>query len=200
MKRRDMWKVNEIFCSLQGEGYNTGTASVFVRFSGCNLKCNFCDTYHNAGTQMSLPAIIAEINKYPKAPLIVLTGGEPSLVVNDELIRGLKSTGKKIAIETNGTRQLPCGIDWVTLSPKFTFAGGDAQPCVLTKCDELKVVYCGQDLAVYDGIAAKNKFLQPCFVADERQCKQNIKMCVEAVLAHPDWRLSLQTHRILNIR
>ena len=123
MKPRAMWKVNEIFCSLQGEGYNTGTASVFVRFSGCNLKCNFCDTYHNAGTQMSLPAIIAEINKYPKAPLIVLTGGEPSLVVNDELIRGLKSTGKKIAIETNGTRQLPCGIDWVTLSPKFTFAG-----------------------------------------------------------------------------
>lgn len=200
MKPCAMWKVNEIFCSLQGEGYNTGTASVFVRFSGCNLKCNFCDTDHNSGTQMSLPAIISEVCKYPKAPLIVLTGGEPSLVIDDELILGLKSTGKKIAIETNGTHKLPSGIDWVTLSPKFTFVGGDAQPCVLTECDELKVVYCGQDLAVYDDIVAKYKFLQPCFVADEQQCRQNINICVEAVLAHPDWRLSLQTHRILNIR
>lgn len=195
-----MWKVNEIFCSLQGEGFNTGTASVFVRFSGCNLRCSFCDTDHGNGTMMPLPAIIDEVNKYPAVPLVVLTGGEPSLVVDDQLVRGLKATGKKIAIETNGTRQLPDGIDWVTLSPKFTFAGGDAQPCVLTECDELKVVYCGQDLSLYNGIAAKHRFLQPCFVTDEAQCRRNVEACVAAVLANPQWRLSLQTHRVLNIR
>lgn len=196
-----MWKINEIFHSLQGEGYNTGTASVFVRLSGCNLRCSFCDTDHNRGTMMSLPQIAAEVMRWPKAPLIVLTGGEPSLWINSELVQGLKLvTGKKIAIETNGTRPLPEGIDWVTLSPKFTFHGGDTQPCVLRHCDELKVVYCGQDLSLYDGIDATHRFLQPCFVPDEDQCRRNVQACVQAVLDNPKWRLSLQTHRMLNIR
>ena len=88
----------------------------------------------------------------------------------------------------------------MTLSPKFTFEGGDALPCVLRSCDELKVVYCGQDLSVYDGIETRHRFLQPCFVADAEQCRRNVEACVEAVLSHPEWRLSLQTHRMLNIR
>ncbi len=196
-----MWTINEIFQSLQGEGYNTGTASVFVRFSGCNLKCGFCDTAHQSGTPMSLPQIVEAIMQWPKAPLVVLTGGEPSLWVTAEMLAAIKRlTGKRIAIETNGTRPLPEGIDWVTLSPKFTFEGGDALPCVLRSCDELKVVYCGQDLSVYDGIEARHRFLQPCFVADAEQCRRNVEACVNAVLSHPKWRLSLQTHRMLNIR
>ncbi len=194
-----MYKVNEIFHSLQGEGYNTGTASVFIRLSGCNLRCAFCDTQHNSGTMMSLPQIVEEVMKYPAAPLIVITGGEPTLQLDKDLIEGLHLTGKKIAIETNGTRTVPAGIDWVTLSPKQGFDGGDAQPCILTECDELKVVYLGQNLNQYNHINATHRYLQPCYCDDEKKCQQSLKDTVEAVLAHPEWRLSLQTHRILNI-
>ena len=195
-----MYPINEIFCSLQGEGYNTGVASVFIRFSGCNLKCAFCDTQHQSHTIMSAPEIVDEVMKYPDAPLIVLTGGEPSLFVDEQLLQALHLTGKKIAIETNGTRPLPSGIDWVTLSPKFGFEGGDAMPCVLDRCDELKVVYTGQDLSQYDSIAAEHRFLQPCYVDDEEQRFLNQRQCVDAVLSNPKWRLSLQTHRLLGIR
>ena len=196
-----MYKVNEIFHSLQGEGYNTGTASVFIRLSGCNLHCAFCDTRHEEGTMMSLPEIVEQVMRYPKAPLIVLTGGEPSLWIDEDFVTGLKQmTGKRIAIETNGTRPLPHGIDWVTLSPKTGIGVSGDLPVVLTHCDELKVVYLGQDLSQYDNITADHRYLQPCWVSNESDRKRNMLATVQAVLDHPDWRLSLQTHRILNIR
>lgn len=195
-----MYPVNEIFYSLQGEGFNTGIASVFIRFSGCNLRCAFCDTEHESHAMMSVPHIVDEVMKHPEAPLIVLTGGEPSLYVDEPLLKALRLTGKKIAIETNGTRPLPAGIDWVTLSPKRGFPGGDAQPCVIDHCDELKVVYLGQDLCQYDGIAASHRFLQPCYVDNEQQRSLNLRQCVEAVLRNPRWRLSLQVHRQLGIK
>ena len=195
-----MYRINEIFYSLQGEGFHTGTPVVFVRFSGCNLRCTFCDTQHQAGEMMSLQEVVNEVNKYPIAPLLVLTGGEPSLFIDEAFVAELKQkTGKKIAIETNGTRLLPINLDWVTLSPKSSFDGGDLEPCVLTHCDELKVVYLGQDLAQYDDIEAKYRFLQPCFVEDLEQRKANMQACVEAVKTCPNWRLSLQIHRVLNI-
>ena len=196
-----MYKVNEIFYSLQGEGYNTGTASVFIRLSGCNLHCAFCDTRHEEGTMMSLPEIVERVMQYPKAPLIVLTGGEPSLWIDEDFVKGLKQmTGKRIAIETNGTRPLPQGIDWVTLSPKTGLGNSGDLPVVLTRCDELKVVYLGQDLTQYDNITADHRYLQPCWVSDETDRKRNMLTTVQTVLDHPEWRLSLQTHRILNIR
>lgn len=195
-----MWKVNEIFHSLQGEGYHTGTASVFIRLSGCNLHCAFCDTRHEEGTMMSLPDIVEEVMKYPLTPLIVLTGGEPSLWINEDFVSGLKQmTGKRIAIETNGTHSLPHGIDWVTLSPKTGLGDSGDVPVILTRCDELKVVYLGQDLAQYDNITATHRYLQPCWVSDEVQRYRNMLATVQAVLDNPQWRLSLQTHRILNI-
>ena len=195
-----MYKINEIFYSLQGEGFHAGTPAVFVRFSGCNLRCSFCDTQHQAGQMMSVQEIVEEVNKYPLAPLVVLTGGEPSLFIDETFLAELKQKmGKKIAIETNGTRPLPSNLDWVTLSPKSAFEGGDLEPCVLTYCDELKVIYLGQDLTQYDGIEAKHRFLQPCFCEDETQRKANMKACVDAVMQNPGWRLSLQIHRVLNI-
>lgn len=195
------YKINEIFHSLQGEGFHSGTPAVFVRFSGCNLRCEFCDTQHQQGTKMSLQAIVSEVNKYPTAPLLVLTGGEPSLFIDEEFVAALKTgTGKMIAIETNGTRELPQNIDWVTLSPKSAFAGGDSEPCVLTRCDELKVVYLGQDLSQYDMIEAAHRFLQPCYSPDATLCQQQMQACVEAVMSHPEWRLSLQIHRYLGIQ
>ena len=195
-----MFKINEIFYSLQGEGYHSGTPAVFVRFSGCNLRCVFCDTQHQSGSLMSSQEIVDEVNKYPYAPLLVLTGGEPSLFINEAFVAELKQkTGKKIAIETNGTRPLPSNLDWVTLSPKSAFEGGNAEPCVLTHCDELKVVYLGQDLAQYKDIDAKHRFLQPCFCENETMRQANMKACVDAVMQNPGWRLSLQIHRVLNI-
>ena len=99
-----MYKINEIFYSLQGEGFHTGTPAVFVRFSGCNLRCTFCDTQHQEGKMMSSQEIVDEVNKYPLAPLIVLTGGEPSLFIDEAFVEELKQKiGKTIAIETNGT-------------------------------------------------------------------------------------------------
>lgn len=196
-----MWKVNEIFYSLQGEGYNTGTASVFIRLSGCNLHCDFCDTRHEQGTMMSLPEIVEEVMRYPKAPLIVLTGGEPSLWIDEEFVVTLKKmTGKRIAIETNGTRPLPHGIDWVTLSPKTGLGESGDTPVVVTCCDELKVVYLGQDLAQYDNITATHRYLQPCWTEDLEKRQHNLHATVQAVLDNPEWRLSLQTHRLLGIK
>lgn len=149
---------------------------------------------------MSAPEIVDQVMRYPNTPLIVLTGGEPSLFLDDALLKALKMTGKKIAIETNGTRPLPDGIDWVTLSPKEAFSGGDSLPCVLTCCDELKVVYLGQDLSQYDHIKAYHRFLQPCYVDDKKQRLLSIQATVAAILDNPSWRLSLQTHRILGIK
>lgn len=195
-----MYPVNEIFCSLQGEGEKTGTVSVFIRMSGCNLRCAFCDTDHKSHTMMSAPEIVEQVMRHPGAPLIVLTGGEPALHVDDSLIQALKLTRKTIAIETNGTLPLPDGIDWVTLSPKTAFHGGKELPCIITSCNELKVVYTGQDLSQYDNIKAQQRFLQPCYVDDPEQRLLGLQATVKAVLDNPQWRLSLQTHKILGIR
>jgi organic radical activating enzyme len=195
-----MYRINEIFYSLQGEGFHSGTPAVFVRFSGCNLHCAFCDTQHQQGTMMPLQAIVDEVNHYPVAPLVVLTGGEPSLFIDEAFVEELKQkTSKRISIETNGTHPLPSNLDWVTLSPKTAFEGGDTEPCLLQQCDELKVVYLGQDLSQYDDIETRHRFLQPCYCEDAVLRQSNLNACVEAVLAHPGWRLSLQVHRVIGI-
>lgn len=196
-----MKRINEIFYSLQGEGFHTGTPAVFVRFSGCNLQCHFCDTDHRKGTVMSEAEIIGAVMQHPAAPLLVLTGGEPSLFVDHDIIEMLKrATGKFITIETNGTNPLPGNIDWVTLSPKGAYEGGDTFPLAIDRCDELKVVYTGQPLEPYFKINARHRFLQPCYCADEALRRQNLAATIQAVLDDPRWRLSLQTHRYLNIR
>lgn len=181
-----MRKINEIFYSLQGEGFHTGTPAVFVRFSGCNLKCSFCDTRHEEGVLMSDEEILAEVQKYP-AHMVILTGGEPSLWIDEDFIALLHRSGKYVCIETNGTHPLPAGIDWVTCSPK---RGGKLQ---LESMDEVKVVYEGQDLTLYEQLPARYFFLQPC------SC-QNTSETVACVMAHPGWRLSLQTHKLINIQ
>lgn len=197
----DVYPINEIFYSLQGESFHTGTPCVFVRFSGCNLRCVFCDTEHQTSHPMTSDEIVNEVMGYSNAQMIVLTGGEPSLFVDDELLCALKAAvGLPVAIETNGTRPIAADIDWVTLSPKIGLEGGDHEPCVLTRCDELKVVYCGQDLQPYSTIQTKYRFLQPCYCDDPERRKANLDACVEAVMKNPGWRLSLQIHRVLGIR
>ena len=181
-----MRKINEIFYSLQGEGYHTGTPAVFIRFSGCNLKCSFCDTRHEEGVLMSDDEIIAEVGKYP-AVTVILTDGEPSLWIDEVFIDRLHQAGKYVCIETNGTNPLPQNIDWVTCSPKQGVKLG------ITRMDEVKVVYEGQDIEVYELLPAEYFFLQPC------SCS-NIAETVACVMQHPKWRLSLQTHKLIDIR
>lgn len=192
-------RVNEIFYSLQGEGFHTGTPAVFVRLSGCNLQCPFCDTDHNEGKEMSEGEIVEEVARHP-ATLVVMTGGEPALQLTESLVELLHWLGKTVAVETNGTLQLPSNVDWVTLSPKDAFLGETATP-VLTKADEMKLIYDGKnEPRLYENIEVRYRFLQPCDTGDEEENKKIIKQTIEYCKEHPQWRLSLQTHKFLNIR
>ena len=153
-----MRRINEIFYSLQGEGYHTGIPAVFVRFSGCNLRCPFCDTQHEEGTLMSDEDIVMEVAKY-STQVVILTGGEPGLWIDEKLVDALHHEGKYVCIETNGTCLLPENIDWVTCSPK------EGAKINLDRIDEVKVVYVGQDVSAYLDLSASHYFLQPCSCA-----------------------------------
>lgn len=180
------YKVNEIFYSLQGEGYFTGTPAVFLRFCGCNRRCEFCDTDFAKGDDMSADEIIDAISKFP-ARHLVITGGEPTLQLDSELVRAIKAAKFFIQIETNGSNPVPTGVDWVTCSPK------DA-PWEIDRIDELKVVYQGQDVEmIAELLPAPRRFLQPC-------SGLNTKETIAYILAHPQWRLSLQTHKLIDIQ
>lgn len=191
-------KINEIFYSLQGEGRNAGRAAVFVRFSGCNLRCPFCDTKHQDGKLMTNEEIVNEITKYP-ARLVILTGGEPTLFIDDELLDKIHAIGKEIAIETNGIRKVNKKINFITLSPKFEFTK-NAQ-LSQTECNELKVIFnSGNNMSLYDSIKAQYKYIQPCATNDEDINQENIINAIRYVRENPEWRLSLQIQKIINIR
>ena len=192
-------RINEIFCSLQGEGYHSGSAAVFVRFSGCNLRCPFCDTRHEDGVEMDEAAIVDAVRQYP-ARLVVLTGGEPSLQLTASLVDALHVAGKYVAVETNGTHALPPNVDWVTLSPKDAWLGQEAA-VVLHRADELKVVYDGEhEPSDYRSLTTDHRFLQPMDSGDTVRNARIEAATVEYIKWHPQWRLSLQIHKILNIR
>lgn len=191
---RRLMKINEIFYSLQGEGHYTGTPAVFVRFAGCNLKCSFCDTDFTSFTEMTEDDIVRETGQYPTNH-IVITGGEPTLQITASLVSKLHDAGKYVQIETNGTNVLPdgCNIDWVTCSPKY-------KAVRLQHIDELKVVFEGQDMSQYDGLTATEYRLQPCDTQDEGKNKEILRQTIDFILKNPKWKLSLQTHKILNVR
>lgn len=198
-----MKRINEIFYSLQGEGHHTGYPSVFIRFSGCNMKCAFCDTKHEDGTPMSDDDIVRAVNLY-KADWVVLTGGEPGLWIDVDFIRLLKrATGKKVAIETNGSVVLPEGIDWITVSPKSGMEGASIYDVMVERADEVKVVDLGQDLEPYFSLPCVGPrtlmYLQPCYVNDEEAFVSNRLRTVSRVLSDPRWTLSVQLHRFLGI-
>lgn len=196
-------KVNEIFYSLQGEGNFTGTPAVFIRLSGCNLNCDFCDTDHIWGMDMSEEEIMCEVAKYP-ARHVVITGGEPTLQLTPSLVNKLHEAGKFVQIETNGTRHLYDGldylIDWVTVSPKY---GGAPK---IQRIDELKVVFDiahPEYIAKLENVEARYRntyYLQPCDRNDTEYNKTNLTSCIKYIMEHPKWKLSLQTHKMLNMR
>ena len=192
-------KVNEIFYSLQGEGYHSGTPAVFVRFSGCNLQCPFCDTQHSSGTEMTEEDIAAAVGGYP-ARMVVITGGEPALQLTSSLVDKLHLLGKYVAVETNGTRRLPENVDWITLSPKDMWLGENARP-VLARADELKLLFEeGLPVGDYEDIQVAHRFLQPVDTDDQRLNDANKNAAIAYIKQHPQWRLSLQIHKLLGIR
>lgn len=190
-------KVNEIFYSLQGEGFHTGTAAVFVRLSGCNLRCPFCDTDYTSGQEMTESEIADAVSRFP-ARHVVITGGEPSLFLTESIVDELHARNKYVAVETNGTHSLPQNVDWITLSPKDAFVA-EAAP-TLQYCDELKVVYDGRPLPDYSHITTEHRFLQPCDIGSADENQRITAAAVNYIKSHPEWRLSLQTHKIINIQ
>ena len=206
------YRVNEIFYTLQGEGAHSGIPAVFIRFSGCNLRCPWCDTEFSDFTEMSAEQIVAEALELYDIPnerrkMVVLTGGEPSLQVDIPLIDALHDAGFYICIETNGTRPLPVGIDWITCSPK---AG---TKLALTRVNEVKVVYTGEyDPEIWrTQLEAEHWLLQPLrytgewlieHAIDEWEDDRNDNLddTVRYILSHPFWRLSVQLHKIVGLR
>jgi 7-carboxy-7-deazaguanine synthase len=210
-----MYTVKEIFYTLQGEGANTGRAAVFCRFTGCNLwsgresdrphaVCTFCDTDFvgvspDGGRFPDAEALADAIaTKWPVdegmgTRFVVCTGGEPLLQLDATLIDALHARHFTVAVETNGTQPAPEGLDWICVSPK---AGADLE---LTRGDELKLVYPqrGAPPERFSSLAFKHWFLQPMDGPDR---DANTRAAIEYCLAHPQWRLSLQTHKSVGIR
>lgn len=208
------YAVKEVYYTLQGEGGQSGRAAVFCRFAGCNLwsgreadradaVCNFCDTDFigtdgpgggKFDTPQALAAHIAQLWPTGQAgrPLVVCTGGEPLLQLDEPLIEALHAQGFEVAVETNGTQRAPAGLDWICVSPK---AGAEL---VLQRGDELKLVFPqpGAMPEQFAGLDFGLFFLQPM---DGLEQRRNSRLAVDYCLAHPQWRLSVQTHKTLGI-
>jgi 7-carboxy-7-deazaguanine synthase len=209
------YAVKEIFYTLQGEGANAGRPAVFCRFAGCNLwtgreadraeaVCRFCDTEFvgtdgpgggkfAAAAELAGAVAAAWPAGDPAArPLVVCTGGEPLLQLDPPLIEALHSAGFEIAVETNGTLEPPPDIDWLCVSPKAEAT------LVVTAGDELKLVYPqeGAEPTRYERLDFRHFFLQPM---DGPEREANTRAALAYCLAHPRWRLSLQTHKLLGI-
>lgn len=194
-----MYKVNEIFYSLQGEGRWMGRPAVFVRLSGCNLKCPFCDTDFRGYSEMSADDILSRcLEEGGECRFIVLTGGEPSLQVDEQLIATLHQAGYYLSMETNGTHAIPEGIDWVTCSPKVDFTEG-GEP-IVKQVDELKLIFDGEHQISDHGIACTFRYLQPCDVGNDSRNYLILNECIKYIKAHPEWQLSVQMHKIVGIR
>lgn len=195
------YRVNEIFYSLQGEGHNTGRAAVFVRFAGCNLKCPFCDTEFTRYEELTTEDILAQIanvyrptpnTQHPSSPLVILTGGEPTLQVDESFIDRLHEAGYEVAMESNGTHMPPSNLDWLTISPK--------QNVVVKQCNELKCIFDISGNVNDFGISADYYYLQPCDTGDATQNHLIIQQCIDYIKRHPRWRLSLQTHKLVGFK
>lgn len=190
IKQYMKYRITEIFYSIQGEGRYTGYPAIFIRFAGCNLNCDFCDTNYSVNYQLTANEILSEVEQYP-CKLIVLTGGEPTIQLNEKLLSLLLSRDFSLHLETNGTIQLNKlrkYLKWVTVSPK--------QDWIQREGNELKVVYEGQNLEQYNDSRFDYYYLQPC----ERNGKYNFDETIKAVKESDKWKLSIQTQKLLKIR
>lgn len=190
-------KVNEIFFSLQGEGIRAGTANVFVRFSGCDLACSFCDTEFESGTEMRgdqvLDAMLLLVGGQPKDIGVIFTGGEPALQLTGELVYNAKAAGFYTAIETNGLHDVSAlGLDWITVSPKTA-----EHSLKQRKADEVKYVRRVGQAIPATSVLASHYLLSPEWGEEGRA---NLEWCVQLVKEYPSWRLSIQQHKVWRVR
>jgi 7-carboxy-7-deazaguanine synthase len=208
------YSIKEIFYTLQGEGAHAGRPAVFCRFSGCNLwtgresdrataVCQFCDTDfvgtdgERGGKFAQAAALAAEIDSlwpsaYPASKYVVFTGGEPLLQLDTALIDAMHAVGFTIAIETNGTLPVPDGVDWICVSPKM------GSKLVVAKGNEIKVVIpqTAQDLGAYEQLDFEHFYVQ---AMDGPLAAHNTRLAIETCKRNPRWKLSLQTHKLLQI-
>jgi 7-carboxy-7-deazaguanine synthase len=199
-------RITEIFYSLQGEGFHSGTPAIFVRGAGCNLACTFCDTDFSLKERLSPEEIADRLGQHP-AKFVVLTGGDPTIQPEGfrRLVDLLHQRGYYVTMETNGTSEDTLGVDWVTVSPKLSQGGR----WMLRKGNELKLVYEGQDLSFFENSNFEHYFLQPKEVRTDSFGKGERDIAatrvewgrtIEALLAHPRWKLSFQLHKELGLR
>jgi 7-carboxy-7-deazaguanine synthase len=200
------YRIKELFWSVQGEGANAGTPAIFVRFSGCNqwtgreqdrakgfAECSrWCDTDFEGGDRVTHERLVARIAAWKdQARLVVFTGGEPALQLTSELLEQVHLLGLRSAIETNGTVPLPRGRCWITVSPK-----GGAHPLIITRGDELKLVHPQRNISpgAVETLQFTHFFLQPLDNTTE-----HARTCINYIREHPQWRLSLQTHKFIGM-
>lgn len=188
--------VNEIFYSLQGEGGRSGEPSIFIRLTKCNLTCSFCDTDFADGDEMSMDEILEKIKAYP-CKWIIWTGGEPTIQLKDEHLAFFREHGYKQAIETNGTRRVPSLIDYISCSPKQHYETiKERIPAVNEIRMPIEVGDEVPDISVFP--KADSYFLSPIFDGDKINMK-NVDYCIEMIKNNPQWRLSLQVHKLIHI-
>ena len=188
--------VNEIFYSLQGEGGRTGEASIFIRLSKCNLACSFCDTDFEFGNRMTLDEILAEISQYP-CQWIIWTGGEPTLQLKDETVAFFTEKGYKQAIETNGTRRVPAGIDTL----RAVLQQFEKIRTLIPEVDELRFPIAKGDVLPDISILPKtNRYLLSPIFDNLKVIRENVDYCVDLIKQNPQWTLSLQMHKLIGIK
>ncbi len=197
----DRYLVNEIFYSLQGEGVRAGTPNFFLRLSRCNLTCKVethgfdCDTEFESGRRLTIPEILTEFRQLSeRCDWVILTGGEPALQIDDELIDALHAAGYKLAIETNGSIELPPGLDWITVSPKV------AEHAIRQRtAHEVKYVRGHGQAIPKTVVEAEHYVISPAFDGAEVD-PRTLDWCIRLCKENPPWRLSVQQHKLWKVR
>lgn len=195
-----IYPIVEIFHSVQGEGFHAGIPHVFVRFGNCNLRCEWCDTDFLTYDERDIESIVEEVLSFD-CKRVIFTGGEPAMQNLALIGSKLKEHGIILSIETNGTIPIDPIIDWICVSPK-----DQLYPNAKIKQrsgNELKVVYCGQSLDMYDDLKEgfTHHFIQPCYIDTDtvEENGKSFQMVEKLVKQHPGWRLSLQTHKWMGV-
>ena len=195
-----VYPIVEIFHSVQGEGFHAGIPHVFVRFGNCNLRCEWCDTDFLTFKEMEVNDIVEEVLSFG-CDRVIFTGGEPAIQDLSTIGMELKKHNISLSIETNGTIIVDPIIDWICVSPKDQMYPNVSIKQVVG--DELKVVYCGQDLSMYDSLKSgfNHHFIQPCYMEEEsvEENGRSFQLAEKIVKENEGWRLSLQTHKWMGV-
>ena len=195
-----VYPIVEIFHSVQGEGFHAGIPHVFIRFGNCNLRCEWCDTDFLTFREMEVNDIVEEVLSFG-CNRVIFTGGEPAIQDLSTIGMELKKHNISLSIETNGTIIVDPIIDWICVSPKDQMYPNVSIKQVVG--DELKVVYCGQDLSMYDTLKSgfNHHFIQPCYMEEEsvEENGRSFQLAEKIVKENEGWRLSLQTHKWMGV-